>query len=86
MLGERLRTHHLIGPGLPGARDVVRRYGAMQAQDFPGVLWAIAQRVSAAHRPTEADLRADFDAGVFVRTHVLRPTCCSTTASLLPRR
>jgi hypothetical protein len=73
MLTERLRHHLLTGQGRPTRPvDVVRWFGAMQAQDFAGVLWAIAQRMD---RPvTEADLLATFDEGAFVRTHVLRPT------------
>jgi hypothetical protein len=72
MLQERLARHHLAGGGLPSPVDVVRWFGAVQAQDFPGALWAIGQRLSPA--ATEADVLAAFDAGTLVRTHVLRPT------------
>ena len=56
----------------PRPVDVVRWFGAVQAQDFPGALWAIGQRL--ATPTTEADVLAAFDAGALVRTHVLRPT------------
>lgn len=74
MLAERLRNHRLTGPGLPGPVGVIRWLGAVQAQDFTGALWALAQRIDAARAVSEDDLLADFDAGVFVRTHILRPT------------
>ncbi len=71
VLTERLHNHRLAGNGLAGPVDVVRWHGAVQAQDFPGALWAVAQRVTEA---TEADVLAAFDAGALIRTHVLRPT------------
>lgn len=74
MLAERLRNHRLTGPGLPGPVEVISWLGAVQAQDFAGALWALAQRIDAAHAVTEDDLLAAFDAGAFVRTHILRPT------------
>ena len=43
----------------------------MQSQDYPNAKWALAQRVDGA---TDADLDRAFDAGAFVRTHVMRPT------------
>ncbi len=46
-------------------------FGAVQAQDFTASLWGVGQRCADA---TEAGLRAAFDAGELVRTHVLRPT------------
>ena len=72
MLRERLARHHLAGHGLPAPDDVVRWFGAVQAQDFPGALWALGQRLAMAR--TEADVLAAFDAGALIRTHVLRPT------------
>lgn len=72
MRAERLRNHRLTGSGLPGPVEVVAWFGAVQAQDFEGVLWAIGQRIASAR--TRDDLLAAFDAGAFVRTHLLRPT------------
>jgi hypothetical protein len=43
----------------------------VQSQDYPNAKWAVAQRLDGA---VEADLDRAFDAGEFVRTHVLRPT------------
>ena len=72
MLRERLARHRLAGDRLPSPVDVVRWFGAVQAQDFVGALWAIGQRLATA--TTEAGVLAAFDAGAIVRTHVLRPT------------
>jgi Winged helix DNA-binding domain len=43
----------------------------VQSQDYLNAKWALAQRLDAA---TEADLDRAFDAGTFVRSHVMRPT------------
>ena len=51
--------------------DVVRSLGAVQAQDFAGAKWAIAQRASGA---TDAAVDRLFNEGRILRTHVLRPT------------
>jgi hypothetical protein len=72
MLRERLARHRLAGDGLPSPVDVVRWFGAVQAQDFPGALWAVGQRL--ATTTTEGEVLAAFDAGALIRTHVLRPT------------
>ena len=53
------------------AAQVVRELGAVQAQDFHGAKWAIAQR---ARGLTDADIDREFDRGDLIRTHVLRPT------------
>ena len=45
----------------PRPADVVRWFGAVQAQDFAGALWALGQRLDG--RRTEADVLAAFDAG-----------------------
>jgi hypothetical protein len=72
MLSERLSHHRLAANGLSAPADVVRWFGAVQAQDFPGALWGVGQRLNG--EATEADVLAAFDAGALIRTHVLRPT------------
>lgn len=72
MLRERLARQHLAEGGLPSPAAVVGWQGAVQAQDFAGALWALAQRI--APSTDEAALLAAFDAGDIIRTHVLRPT------------
>lgn len=69
----RCRMHNvgLAGPPWPRVVDVVRRLGAVQAQEFGPALWSIRQRLGDGHEP---ELLALFDPGDLVRTHVLRPT------------
>lgn len=67
----RLASQRLLGSELSPA-DVVRRFVAMQGQDLPGVLRAIAIR--AAPGTTLADVRAAFDAALLVRSWAMRGT------------
>ena len=68
---RRLRNQHLAGRGLDGAAEVVRHLGAVQAQDYRGATWAVAQRCGL---PTAASIGAVVASGSILRTHVLRPT------------
>jgi hypothetical protein len=49
-------------------------FGAVQSQDVPGALWALAQRLPSEGGGTIETLGADLDAGRFIRTHGPRPT------------
>ena len=69
---RRLAGQFLTVPGPRRAADVVRALGAMQAQDYTGAKWALAQR--ARTTLTDAAVERAVDAGEIVRTHVLRPT------------
>lgn len=51
--------------------DMVRHFGAVQAQDFLGSLWAIGQRVEKA---TEASVEAALNDGSIVRSWPMRGT------------
>lgn len=68
----RLRNSRLVGPPSETALDVVRWLGAVQSQDVPGALWALARRMPPG--TTMEEVGAAFDAGSIVRTHALRPT------------
>lgn len=68
---ERLRNQHLVGRPFPTPEAVVRWLGAVQAQDYAGAKWALAQRTTSAR---DADVEAACRAGRILRTHVLRPT------------
>jgi hypothetical protein len=68
---ERLTSSRLSGNPLESAQSVVGCLCAVQAQDYPGAKWAIAQR---AEGVTDAGIDQLFHDGVIVRTHVLRPT------------
>ena len=71
MLRDRLRNQKLRPSTTVDAVDVVRWFGAMQAQDYPGAKWAIGRR---APHLGDADVEGAFNSGAIVRTHVLRPT------------
>src|SRR5688500_8829533 len=71
LLRRRLASQQLASP-LPGSPlELVRRLGAVQAQDYPGGLWAIGLRVAGA---TLADVERAIEAGEIVRTWPMRRT------------
>ena len=71
VLRRRLRAQRLVASRERSARDVVHHLGAVQAQDFAGASWAVAQRLV----PSAAgDVATAFASGAIVRTHVMRPT------------
>lgn len=70
----RLRNSRLVGPSLGAPEELIAWFGAVQSQDVPGALWALAQRLPSAAGATIETLGAAMDDGRFVRTHALRPT------------
>jgi hypothetical protein len=83
---RRLRARaQLLGGSTLEPADVVRRAVAMQGQDLPSVLRAIALRARPGSMP--ADVRSAFDDGTLVRSWPMRGTLFVTTprqlASLL---
>ena len=71
LVAERLRNHKLFSPGFKDPADVVRWFGAVQAQDFHGAKWALALRM---RKATNASVEVAFNRGEIIRTHLLRPT------------
>jgi hypothetical protein len=71
VLRERLANQFLTGRPLANPVEVVRRLGAVQAQDYSGAKWAIGMRTTHA---TDADVERAVETGTILRTHVLRPT------------
>src|ERR1044071_7897758 len=67
----RLANQRLVGRPCSTPARVVEHLGAVQAQDYGGAKWAIAQRAGNA---TDADVERALSDGVVLRTHVLRPT------------
>ena len=70
----RLRVQGLRSPFDASAPEVVRRFVAVQAQEFLPAQWGLAARVPGDRRPDAASTAAALDAGEILRTHVLRPT------------
>jgi hypothetical protein len=69
---RRLGSVLLAGdPVLRAPADVVRWFGAVQSQDFGPAKWSLGERLPGT---TDAEVQRSFDAGEFLRTHVLRPT------------
>ena len=68
---RRLRAQRLIGKGFNTPADVVRWFGAVQAQDYAGALWAVGLRTTGA---TEADVEQALIDRTIVRTWPLRGT------------
>jgi hypothetical protein len=67
----RLINQRLVDAPFKTPVEVVRWFGAMQAQDYPGAKWGIGLRMRTA---TDAAVQAAFDSGAILRTHALRPT------------
>lgn len=70
---RRLRLHAtgLTGPRWDDPTAVVGWFGAVQSQDYAPAIWSLGHRIAGAG---EDELLRAFDAGVLLRTHVLRPT------------
>jgi winged helix DNA-binding protein len=69
--GQRLANQHLTRQNLEKGSEIVRLLGAVQAQDYSGAKWAIAQRTRGA---TDTEVEKEISDGSILRTHVLRPT------------
>lgn len=65
----RLHTQGLL-ESFSDPVEVVRRLGAVQAQDFTGAKWALGLRCDT----TDAEVTKLFNEGKILRTHILRPT------------
>ncbi len=68
---QRLRAQRLAGPGFATPADVVAWFGAVQAQDYAGALWALGLRTKGA---TEALVEQALTDRSLVRTWPLRGT------------
>jgi len=67
----RLINQHLASPVYKHPADIVQHMGAIQAQDYAGAKWAVAQRLQGA---TDTIIEKAFTDGDIIRTHVMRPT------------
>jgi hypothetical protein len=71
IIGIRLYNQKLSGTKFKTAHEVVSWLGAVQAQDYAGAKWALAQRMQDAKDSALDQALAD---GSILRTHLLRPT------------
>lgn len=68
---QRLHNQYLTGRRLETIEAAVGWLGAVQAQDYAGAKWALAQRTQ---HITSAEIDQLFNDGKILRTHVMRPT------------
>lgn len=71
LISARAPYQRLVGPALSTPEEVVSHFGCMQSQDFAMAKWAIARRSTGL---TNVMLDEAFSDGLFLRTHILRPT------------
>ena len=76
---RRLAHQHLLTSNLRQPVDVVRRLGAVQAQDYVGAKWAVGMRTRS--RVVDSVVEQALREGAILRTHVLRPTWHFVTAA-----
>ena len=67
----RLLSQQLICPQFDTPQKVVSHFGAMQAQDYRMVRWAVMMRT---RKPSSIAFKKAFDDGEIVRLHLLRGT------------
>ena len=67
---RRLASQRLVGAPFATPEEVVGWLGAVQAQDYAGAKWAVAQRAAG----LSGRRRAGLHGGRILRTHMLRPT------------
>jgi len=68
---HRMHSQHLWGHPLESPEEVVRRLGALQAQEYAYAKWSVAQRAAGVD---EAAMDQALAIGTILRTHLLRPT------------
>ena len=73
----RLANQEISVPRRRSVRDLVSRFGAVQAQEFPFAKWGIGLRLKGVR---DEDVEDAFSQGEILRTHVLRPTWHFVTA------
>ncbi len=71
LAAQRLRRQRVSPRSRDAPAALVAWFGAMQAQDYPGSLWALGLRAAAA---TEASVEAALADGAVLRTHGFRGT------------
>ncbi len=71
IISTRIAHQHLGHKKFASPEKVVEWFSAVQAQDYHAAKWGLALRLNSA---TDAGLDERFNAGAFLRTHVMRPT------------
>jgi len=71
LVRQRLLSQHLAGTLFDKPEEAVSWLGAVQAQDYTGAKWSVAQRTNGVRDST---LDRALAGGTILRTHILRPT------------
>ena len=67
----RLLNQQLIAPQFSNPAEVVHYMGAMQAQEYRMMRWAVEMRT---RKPSEKAFKRAFDSGKIIRLHLMRGT------------
>lgn len=67
----RLLSQQLISPQFVSPKEVVAHMGAVQAQDYRMMRWAVMMRMK---KPSAEAFRQSYDVGEIIRLHLLRGT------------
>ena len=70
-IAHRLLNQQLICPQFDKPEEVVKQMGAMQAQEYRMMRWAVAMRTK---KPSANAFKKAFDSGQIVRLHLMRGT------------
>ena len=70
-VSQRLLSQQLAAPQFKDPAEVVSWFGAMQAQDYKSMRWAVSMRTP---RPSGKAFEKAYNDGRIVRTHLLRTT------------
>ncbi len=70
-IAVRLLNQQLIVPQFSTPAEVVRYMGAMQAQEYRMMRWAVAMRT---RKPSYKAFKKAFDEGQIIRLHLMRGT------------
>ena len=70
-VSQRLLSQQLAAPQFKDPAEVVSWFGAMQAQDYKSMRWAVSMRT---RRPSGKAFEKAYNDGRIIRTHLLRTT------------
>ena len=70
-VSQRLLSQQLVSPQFKDPAEVVSWFGAMQAQDYKAMRWAVSMRT---RKPSGKAFEKAFNDGRIIRTHLMRTT------------
>ena len=76
----RLLNQQLAAPQFNSPSELVNHMGAMQAQEYRMMRWAVAMRTK---KPSHKAFKEAFDSGKIIRLHLMRGTWQLVSAEIL---